>query len=130
LQVPGGDRHFPRPQSPRHRRSSTITSAMSASGSAGYLSGPEQFASRSPEQGRNVRRRTSVHSLPPPPPPMSMSGPPTPGYAGPQYARTPLAPQPPQYHPGSTTLPSPLGGAGTSQLPHRHRPHSISARRT
>lgn len=117
LQVPGGDRHFPRPQSPRHRRSSTITSAMSASGSAGYLSGPEQFASRSPEQGRNVRRRTSVHSLPPPPPPMSMSGPPTPGYAGPQYARTPLAPQPPQYHPGSTTLPSPLGGAGTSQLP-------------
>jgi len=119
LQVPGGDRHFPRPQSPRHRRSSTITSAMSASGSGGYLSGPEQFASRSPEQGRNVRRRTSVHSLPPPPPPppMSMSGPPTPGYAGPQYARTPLAPQPPQYYPGSTTLPSPLGGGGTSQLP-------------
>lgn len=119
LQVPGGDRHFPRPQSPRHRRSSTITSGLSASGSAGYLSGPEQFAPRSPEQGRNVRRRTSVHSLPPPPPPppMSMSGPPTPGFAAAQYARTPLAPQPPQYHPGSTTLPSPLGGAGTSQLP-------------
>lgn len=117
LQVPGGDRHFPRPQSPRHRRSSTITSAMSASGSAGYLSGPEQFA-RSPEQGRNVRRRTSVHSLPPPPPPVQISGPPsTPGFAGPQYARTPLAPQPPHYHPGSTTLPSPLGGGGSSHLP-------------
>jgi hypothetical protein len=125
LQIPGGDRHFPRPQSPRHRRSSTITSAMSASGSAGYLSGSEQFAPRSPEQGRNVRRRTSVHSLPPPPPPpqMSMSGPPsTPGFAGPQYARTPLAPQPPQYHPGSTTLPSPLGGGGASHLPPPSQP--------
>lgn len=120
LQVPGGDRHFPRPQSPRHRRSSTITSAMSTSGSAGYMSGPEQFAPRSPEQGRNVRRRTSVHSLPPPPPPSAqMSGQPTtPGFAGPQYARTPLAPQ--QYFPGSTTLPSPLGGgapSGSSHLP-------------
>lgn len=124
LQVPGGDRHFPRPQSPRHRRSSTITSAMSASGSAGYLSGPEQFTQRSPEQGRNVRRRTSVHSLPPPPPPpVQISGPPsTPGVVGPQYARTPLAPQPLQYHPGSTTLPSPLGGGGASHLPPPSQP--------
>jgi hypothetical protein len=112
LQVPGGDRHFPRPQSPRHRRSSTITSAMSASGSQGYLSGSEQYAPRSPEQGRNVRRRTSVHSLPPPPAPMAVQGP-TPGQA---YARPPLAPQPPPYHPGST-MPSPLGGGGMSGAP-------------
>lgn len=122
LQVPGGDRHFPRPQSPRHRRSSTITSAMSASGSAGYLSGPEQYVPRSPEQERNVRRRTSVHSLPPPPlPPAPMSGhPPTAGFAGQAYARTLLAPQPPPYHQGAV-LPSPLGGGGISaaqsQLP-------------
>jgi hypothetical protein len=113
LQVPGGDRHFPRPQSPQHRRSSTITSAMSTSGSAGYMSGSEQFSQRSPEQDRNVRRRTSVSSLPPPPPPVQMSGPPqsTPGFAGPQYMRTPG-----QYHP-STTLPSPLGGRGATHLP-------------
>lgn len=120
LQVPGGDRHFPRPQSPRHRRSSTIPSAMSASGSAGYMSGPEQLVARSPDQGRNVRRRTSVHSLPPPPPPASvpLPGPqPTHGFAGQPYARTPLAPQPPPYHQGSTTLPSPLGGVGSAQLP-------------
>jgi hypothetical protein len=124
LQVPGGDRHFPRPQSPRHRRSSTIASTMSASGSAEYMSGPEQFVQRSPEQGRNVRRRTSVHSLPPPPPPPGpMSRPPsTPGFAGPHYARAPLAPQPSQYHSSSTTLPSPLGGGDASHLPPPSQP--------
>ncbi|KAM0717290.1 hypothetical protein Q7P37_007142 [Cladosporium fusiforme] len=110
MQVPGADRHFPRPQSPRHQRSATIANAMGASASAGYLSGPDQFLSRSPEQGRNVRRRTSVHSLPPPPPPPGpMSGAPQ------TYARTPMAPQPHQYHPGgsASTLPSPLGGVGS-----------------
>jgi hypothetical protein len=109
LQIPGGDRHFPRPQSPRHRRSSTITSAMSTSGSAGYLSGSEQFSQRSPEQDRNVRRRTSVSSLPPPPPPQMSGPPPSTPFAGPQYMRAPS-----QYHSSSTTLPSPLGA---SQLP-------------
>jgi hypothetical protein len=123
LQVPGGDRHFPRPQSPRHRRSSTITSAMSTSGSAGYLSGSEQFSQRSPEQDRNVRRRTSVSSLPPPPPPPAqMSGPPSTPFAGPQYVRTPS-----QYHPnsipgvrGHLPPPSPLSqhpGSSTMQAP-------------
>lgn len=117
LHVPGGDRHFPRPQSPRHRRSSTVATTMSASGSAGYLSGPEHFVPRSPEHDRNVRRRTSVHSLPPPPAPIS--GPPsTPGFTGQAYARTPLAPQPSHYHSGSTTLPSPLGGVGMSGPAH------------
>jgi hypothetical protein len=118
LQVPGGDRHFPRPQSPRHRRSSTITSAMSASGSAGYLSGSEQYAPRSPDQGRNVRRRTSVHSLPPPPlppAPMAVQGS-TPGLSGQAYARPPLAPQPSPYHQGSA-MPSPLGGGGMPGAP-------------
>ena len=122
LQVPGGDRHFPRPQSPRHRRSSTITSAMSASGSAGYLSGSEQYAPRSPEQGRNVRRRTSVHSLPPPPlPPAPMAG----QGSTAAYARPPLAPQPSPYHQGSA-LPSPLGGGGMSGPPQLPPPQQLS----
>jgi len=122
LQVPGGDRHFPRPQSPRHRRSSTITSAMSASGSAGYLSGSEQYAPRSPEQGRNVRRRTSVHSLPPPPlPPAAMAG----QGSTAAYARPPLAPQPPPYHHGSA-LPSPLGGGGMPGPPQLPPPQQLS----
>lgn len=120
MQIPGGDRHFPRPQSPRHRRSTTIATAMSVSGSE-YMSGSEQMAARSPEQGRNVRRRTSVHSLPPPPVPMAMSGPPNAqGYSAQTYARAPPGPQPAHYQPGSTTLPSPLGGVGlpgSSHLP-------------
>ncbi|QIW97986.1 hypothetical protein AMS68_003504 [Peltaster fructicola] len=60
LQVPGGDRHFPRPQSPRHRR----VSIPHSTGSGDYLSGPEQ--SHSPGDGRNVRRRTSTLSMPVP----------------------------------------------------------------
>lgn len=124
MQVPGGDRHFPRPQSPRHQRSATI--AMGTSANTGYLSGPDQYVPRSPDQNRNVRRRTSVHSLPPPPPPPGpMSGAPqnTSGFGGQTYSRTPLAPQSHQYNPaGSTpTMPSPLGGVGgtsaTSHLP-------------
>lgn len=122
LQVPGGDRHFPRPQSPRHRRSTTIATTMSVGGGAEYLSGSEQMAARSPDQGRNVRRRTPVHSLPPPPLPVAMSGPSpnTPGYAAQTYARAPPGPQPAHYQPGSTALPSPLGGMGlpgSSHLP-------------
>lgn len=63
MQVPGYERHFPRPQSPRHRRSSSIFAPGSGSGSGGYMSGPEQAQDR----GRNTRRRTSTISLPPPP---------------------------------------------------------------
>jgi hypothetical protein len=80
LQVPGGDRHIPRPQAPRYRRSSIVASA---SESVVYLSGPEQCVSRDPEQGRNVHRRDSIHSLPSPPPPPVPIGPPSaPSLAG------------------------------------------------
>ncbi|KAI5370744.1 Putative basic-leucine zipper domain-containing protein [Septoria linicola] len=60
LQVPGGDRHFPRPQSPRHRRTSAYSGP---SGPSSYMHYQEPGA-RSPDSGRNVRRRTSTLSLP------------------------------------------------------------------
>lgn len=64
LQVPGGDRHFPRPPSPRHRRLSSRSE--SGAGGAAYPSGQEQ-RSVSPGEVRNVRRRTSTSSFHPQP---------------------------------------------------------------
>lgn len=117
LQVPGGERHFPRPPSPRHRRPSAALSGPSGSGS-GYISAQEQ-GGRSPEQGRNVRRRTSTFSLPPPPPQMAAPGPPLqPGYGPPGYA-PPMQQQPPPGQP----VQSPIGRValpGSSAYSHAH----------
>ncbi|KAF2454297.1 hypothetical protein BDY21DRAFT_109022 [Lineolata rhizophorae] len=72
LATPGGDRHFPRPQSPRQHRmasqpSSTGTPSTASAASGAYTS----YSSERPEQAgsedRNVRRRTS-YSLPGPQP--------------------------------------------------------------
>lgn len=74
--VPGGRSHFPRPQSPRHRRASTASSTHNAPSSTdsttsnsgvqalgGGSMDQEDCAERS-ESDRNVRRRTSNY-LPP-----------------------------------------------------------------
>ncbi|GAB7358552.1 hypothetical protein MBLNU230_g2614t1 [Neophaeotheca triangularis] len=64
LQVPGGDRHFPRPPSPhRHRRGSGAFVQNLASGS--YPQPQEQMVRGPPEGERNVRRRTSTFALQP-----------------------------------------------------------------
>ncbi len=68
-QTPGGDRHFPRPQSPRHTRVSLPPSTGSApstgsSGSTAFPAFPE--SSDLSEHDRRVRRRTSAYSLPTP----------------------------------------------------------------
>ena len=103
IHVPGCESHFPRPTSPRNRRSS-ITALPSAAGVFGYPSGQEHLP-RSPEEDRNVRRRTSTFSLPPPPP-LQLQLPASGGGVhptfGPQSYATPLVPQPhsaPQHAP-------------------------------
>lgn len=118
LQVPGGERHFPRPQSPRHRRSSSILEG----GSAGYMSDPD--VPPSPDEGRNVRRRTSTISLAPPgpnPAHVAVGQPMLPSYVPAQLGAPPMpharafqsAPQPPlllnmQSLPGPASLPPPI----------------------
>jgi hypothetical protein len=94
LQVPGGDRHFPRPPSPRHRRTSTYGGTGSTSG---YMQVQEPGA-RSPED-RNVRRRTSTLSLPPPPP--GSNSLPAPGSAYSQHYSVPNYGHQLGHHPGS-----------------------------
>lgn len=102
MQVPGGDRHFPRPQSPRHRR---VSYQPSTSGSGDYLSGHEM--SRSPGDGRNVRRRTSTLSMPVPP----TAGPAyTREYEHQQYHPQPL-PGPASLLPPMQTHPGPIVGS-------------------
>ncbi|KAF2717620.1 hypothetical protein K431DRAFT_205496, partial [Polychaeton citri CBS 116435] len=82
LQVPGGERHFPRPPSPASRRA-----GGSASSGRGAVAGPSNYRTahrqqqpqqqeddraRSPDEDGNSRARrrtTSAMSLPPPPPP-------------------------------------------------------------
>ncbi|KAK5123379.1 hypothetical protein LTR85_002811 [Meristemomyces frigidus] len=109
--VPGGDRHFPRPQSPRRRRSSSVLGGRTGSMGAGCSSAQES-APRSPEHGRNVRRRTSTLSLSqhqaaqttllPQGAPFQQ------GY-GPQSYSTPIAPQPhPPLQPAIGPMQSPL----------------------
>lgn len=107
LQSPGGDRHFPRPPSPRHRRSSSLA-GYSASGSAGYVPAHEQ-GGRSPDDGRNVRRRTSTVSLPPPQAQNQAPGPTYQQSYPPQNYGQPLAPQsqPPSMQQPSNLLPAP-----------------------
>ncbi|OQO12766.1 hypothetical protein B0A48_02230 [Cryoendolithus antarcticus] len=108
MQLPGAERHFPRPQSPRHRRSSSIFAPDSVSGSGGYVSGPEQMRPNSPTRGRNVRRRTSTISLPPLPASMAApisAGPPFTPHSFGQYTGMT---QPSQYSPGPGTFPSPM----------------------
>ena len=111
--IPGGQRHLPRPTSPRNRRSSTASlPGPSGSGSAGFVPGQEQLT-RSPGDGRNVRRRTSTFSLPPPQPQSQVPphGPPVQTGYGPQTYGAPLAPQPSAGQQGfSGALPSPLMG--------------------
>ncbi|KAK0281643.1 hypothetical protein LTR91_003869 [Friedmanniomyces endolithicus] len=107
LQTAGGERHFPRPPSPRRRR--TSASGSGPSGTSGHES-----TARSPEHTRNVRRRTSTISLPQPPQPQTAMPPQATlfqtGYSMQPYG-TPLAPQPtpqPQRTPGPQPSPSPL----------------------
>lgn len=111
LQVPGGDRHFPRPPSPRHSRSSSLA-GRSGSGSVGYITGHEQ-GTCSPDDGRNVRRRTSTLSMTQPQQAhhsSAMAAPPS-GYHS-SYSQhsygQPLAPQPtPSLHQQGGPFPPP-----------------------
>ncbi len=96
--VPGAERHFPRPPSPRRRRSSNV-STMSLPGPTGIGTAAFPMAQepmmQSRGDGRNVRRRTSTMSLPPPP--LSQQYPGTP--MQPSYRHQPfggpLGPAPP-----------------------------------
>ena len=121
VHVPGGERHFPRPTSPRHRRSSTVSLAGLGGGESSSYMPTQEHMPRSPDESRNVRRRrTSTFSLPPPPPlpppPQQQQAPlPSPGIAmqpsyGSQGYSTPLASQatPGQQPPLTGPLPSPL----------------------
>ncbi|KYG45882.1 hypothetical protein M433DRAFT_143510 [Acidomyces richmondensis BFW] len=101
LSLPHGERHFPRPLSPRRRRSSATqgTSTVGTVSSYGGVVEP----SHSPDQGRNVRRRTSALSLSQQAPPPSLSS------QGGQFQHhlhaygPPIAPQP------STSMQQPAG---------------------
>lgn len=128
LQTPGGDRHFPRPPSPRPRRLSTHY--LAPRGSIGSAFDLQDERPSSAEGERNVRRRTSMMSLPRPPPPLAIqsasSGPGTPyqtGYA-PSYAR-PLSPTQHLHHhpPELAMLPSPMSRA--AMLTHAPRLSSM-----
>ncbi len=96
--VPGAERHFPRPPSPRHRRSSNV-STMSLPGPSGIGTAAfpmtQEPMMQSPGDGRNVRRRTSTMSLPPPPPSQQYPGTPMQPAYGHQPFGGPLAPPPP-----------------------------------
>ena len=69
LHMPGGERHFPRPRSPPRRRSSDGQKRQIDSD----YGDANDRGQRSPDSGRNVRRRTSTVSLPPLPPHTAMS---------------------------------------------------------
>ena len=112
LQMPSGDRHFPRPPSPRRRPSTNALRGSSGAQGTSYGGVPESQP-RSPQEGRSMRRRTSTLSLPPPPsaalPPQS--APFQTGY-GPRAYGSPLAPQPHLLmQQPSGLLPSPLSRA-------------------
>jgi len=61
LSIPHGERHFPRPASPRRHRSSATQAVPTGGAVPSYGSVVEP--SHSPDQGRNVRRRTSTLSI-------------------------------------------------------------------
>ncbi|KAK8195923.1 hypothetical protein M8818_007074 [Zalaria obscura] len=73
-QMPGGDRHLPRPQSPRNRRVAAPSARHRGARSSAYAESAEQGGS-SPEFGRSVRRRTSDYSIPREQAPGAASGP-------------------------------------------------------
>lgn len=121
LQAPGGDRHFPRPQSPRHRRTSSL-GAPGPSASGVYMH-PQESGAHSPEGNRNVRRRTSTLSLPPPNQATTYAA-----YAQTNYG-PPLAPQPhpPTVQmPGSGHLPPPSQASQLMQAPPQTGPPAHS----
>ncbi|KAK5130369.1 hypothetical protein LTR08_002161 [Meristemomyces frigidus] len=96
--APGGDRHFPRPPSPKRRRSSSSALGLSSSIGTDYGSAHEMMP-RSPDDDRRVRRRTSTleSSLPPAPAQTAIllqGAAYHPGHAS-QTFGTPIAPYPP-----------------------------------
>ncbi|EMC94637.1 hypothetical protein BAUCODRAFT_124247 [Baudoinia panamericana UAMH 10762] len=105
IQSPGGERHFPRPLSPKRRRSSSAMPGSSIPTSTGYGSATESSA-RSPEEERSIGSRPSTISLPPPPPQSATLGAsyaPVYGYGAPiaphsvpqvQQSSVPLGPPP------------------------------------
>ncbi|KAH9829623.1 basic region leucin zipper [Teratosphaeria destructans] len=118
VHLPGGERHFPRPQSPRRRRSSTTL--QGSSGNVGVSTGFGTVAhdpsARSPQHSRAGRRRASTASLPPPPPTVA----PQPGshyqqaFASQQFG-TPVAPQPGHgLQQAQGAMPSPMARSGLS----------------
>lgn len=103
----GGQQHFPRPQSPRHRRTSIPESSIGApsSGSGSPSGGYSEISERTqaPDSGRNVRRRTSTYI-----PPSNPAESPRQGSFG---GYPPITPAPPGHtHPGS--------GPGRPHVPH------------
>lgn len=120
-QMPGGERHFPRPQSPRMRRN--------ASGSTGSMR--SQRDDHSPDTGRNVRRRTSsfptASTTTAPQAVSHASHTPMTNYAPPPPPVIPQAPHSQQYLPLHPSAPAPpvlvhpmahgLGHLGTSLPP-------------
>ncbi|KAK8213955.1 hypothetical protein IWZ01DRAFT_221046 [Phyllosticta capitalensis] len=118
-QAPGGDRHFPRPPSPRLRRMSMQTQGSTGGGSSGhgstsagstpsiaYSSYPptEQRSEQRAEPERNVRRRTSSYLPPPHAAPGPQPQPPM-GYPPTSYAPLPPAQPAPQSHPSTRSIP-------------------------
>ena len=94
-QVPGGDRHFPRPSSPKRRRSSS-NMGHSAPVSTGYGSAHE-ITPRSPGDRHAVRRDTSrleISSAPPAQTITLLHGAPYHPGPGTQMFGTPIAPYP------------------------------------
>jgi hypothetical protein len=64
IQAPGGDRLFPRPHSPRTLRRNPN---LSAAGSSSHLPSSDAVGERgNADEGRNVRRRISIATLPAP----------------------------------------------------------------
>lgn len=117
-QAPGGNRHFPRPASPRRGRvpgtpgeergDRLETASGTGSGSYSGFSDVQEVASRMPQDpssaGRNQRRRTDsgAYNLPPPP------------------SATSIPPPTTSYTPGfAPIVPAPIGGPSS--------PHSAGA---
>lgn len=88
-QTSGGERHLPRPQSPRTRRAAGgAPTAQSSSAASGYGTSSEREA-QSPDLGRNVRRRTGSFPMPQ----ASMTG--NAPHPPPQGHQQPYVPPPP-----------------------------------